>query len=139
MRIIDPGHIYQLNQLGGGTQTITFVKRSGGAVHYEKEWAGMQTQEVLRALIDRTKYLYKVLPCAETEEALYHLRMALYWYEVRALRRKRTKVNRTTLNHDDSEVPRSRGQYPKDIPFGIEDIESKPIASDGHIITSIIF
>jgi len=138
MKIIDPGHIYEFEQLGGGTQTVTFVKRSGGAIQYEKEWAGLQTQEVLRALIDRTKYLYKVLPCAETEEALYHLRLSLYWYEVRALRRKRNKVNRTTENHDDSDIPKVRGEFPKDIPFGIEDIELRPIGEDGHIIASII-
>lgn len=75
MRIIDPGHIYELRQLGDEeTQTLKFVKRSGGAVHYDKEWPGMQTQEVLRALIDRTQYLYDVLPCKETAEAKRLLR-----------------------------------------------------------------
>jgi len=135
MKIIDPGHIYELRQLGDeNTQTITFIKRSGGVVHYEQEWPGMQTQEVLRALIDRTRYLNDILPCKETIEAIKHLRMALYWYEVRALRRKRSETNRTTKDHDDNETPFARFDYPNDIPFSEEDIELRPTGNDGHII-----
>ena len=135
MKIIDPGHIYELSQLGNDdTQIIKFIKRSGGSVHYEKEWAGLQSQEVLRALIDRTKYLYNILPCKETTEAIRHLQMALYWYEARALRRKRSETNRTTLNHDDSEVVPGLFNLPDDIPFAPQDIELKPIGKDGHIL-----
>lgn len=134
MRVIDPGHIYECNQLGGGTQVITFVKRSSDAVFYEIEWVGLQTQEVLRALIDRTKFLNTILPCSETDEALYHLRMALYWYEVRAYRRKKEKVNRTKSPHRDVPSDYLRGEYPGDIPFTEVDIEYREIGEDGHII-----
>ncbi len=135
MKIIDPGHIYELQQLGNDkTQAITFVKRSGGAISYDEEWSGLQTQEVLRALIDRTKYLYKVLPCRETEEALKHLRLALYLYEVRAYRRKKSKTNKTAISHDDAETSISHFQYSKDIPFDEINIEKRPIGEDGHII-----
>jgi hypothetical protein len=135
MKILDPGHIYELRQLGDeNTQIIKFIKRSGGAVKYDKEWPGMQTQEVLRALIDRTIYLYNILECRETEEALKHLRAALYWYEVRALRRKRSKTNRTTENHDDENTPSYTMQYAPDIPFTEVEIEKKEIGKDGHII-----
>lgn len=133
MKVLDEGHIYECSQLDGGVQKITFMKRSSDAVHYEKEWAGLQTQEVLRALIDRTKFVYKILPCKETDEALYHLRMALYWYEVRAYRRKQAKVNRTSLNHTDDPSMYKRGEYPKDIPFTEVDIEFRSINNDGHI------
>ncbi len=135
MKVIDPGHIYELRQLGDeATQELVFIKRSGGAVHYEKEWPGLQTQEVLRALIDRTKYLYQVLPCRETEEALRHLRMALYWYEARALRRKRSKTNRTTNAHDDEDTPEMHIEYPRDIPFTVTEIELRETGEDGHIV-----
>lgn len=135
MKVLDPGHVYELRQLGdNNTQIIKFIKRSGGAVQYAEEWTGMQTQEVLRALIDRTKYLYDILPCKETTEAIRHLQMALYWYETRALRRKRSETNRTTKDHDDSETPSTEFRYAKDIPFTEEDIELRPIGNDGHII-----
>lgn len=136
MKIIDPGHIYELKQLGdNNTQILRFIKRSGGAVQYDQEWAGLQTQEVLRALIDRTKYLNTVLECKETKEAIKHLQMALYWYEVRALRRKRSQTNRTTLDHDDSITPEYHPEYASDIPFTEQDIELYTTGEDGHIIT----
>lgn len=134
MKVIDPGHVYECNQLGGGTQTITFVKRSSDAVTYDKEWAGLQNQEVLRALIDRTKFVDNVLPCSETKEALYHLRLALYWYEVRAYRRKQAHMNRTALAHHDEPSSYKRGEYPEDIPFTEMDIELYKVGDDGHII-----
>jgi hypothetical protein len=136
MKIIDPGHVYELKQLGdNNTQTLKFIKRSGGAVQYDQEWAGLQTQEVLRALIDRTKYLDTVLECKETKEAIKHLQMALYWYEVRALRRKRSQTNRTTFDHDDSVTPEYHPEYASDIPFTEQDIELHTTGEDGHIIT----
>lgn len=53
MDIIDPGHIYRVFQINnkGGT-LLRFVKRSGGAIQYTEEWPGIQTQAVMRALID---------------------------------------------------------------------------------------
>jgi hypothetical protein len=127
MKILDPGHVYELTQLGGGTQTITFVKRSGGAIQYEKEWPGLQTQEVLRALIDRTKYLDSVLPCVETKEAIQNLRLALYFYELRAWRRKQQKVNQKSPVHGEIGTPS----------FTEEDIELRPIGEDGHVIIEL--
>jgi hypothetical protein len=58
MKVIDEGHIYRISKPGGwlsllNKQTLTFVKRSGGAVTYKKEWSGIQTQAVMRAIIDR--------------------------------------------------------------------------------------
>ena len=51
MKVIDPGHKYELQQLGTRqTQPLTFIKRSGGAVQYQFEYPGVQVQEVLRAL-----------------------------------------------------------------------------------------
>lgn len=134
MIVLDPGHIYELGQLGGGTQKLTFVKRSGGAIAYKDEWPGVQTQEVLRALIDRTKYLDGVLGCAETQDAMHHLRMALYCYELRAWRRKRDKVNRKSPAHDDTERNRPWRANPDGAPFGEYEIELRPVGPDGHIV-----
>lgn len=135
MKVVDPGHIYDLWQLGGGVQRLTFVKRSGGAVTYDQEWAGVQVQEVLRVLIDRTKYLDDVLPCVETEDALLYLRMALFQYEVRAWRRKQEGVNREKPAHDDSARQKDWHALPfPDVPFDAHEIELRPIGDDGHII-----
>ncbi len=135
MKIINPGHIYELQQLGSArTQLITFVKRSGGAVEYDREWPGLQTQEVLRALIDRTQYLIGVLPCVESEDAVYHLRMALWNYETRAWRRKQGKLNRKKPEHDDTERSRAwRKRTFADVPFNEHGIELRPIGADGHL------
>lgn len=134
MKVSDPGHVYELDQLGGGVHTLVFVKRSGGAVAYEQEWPGVQTQEVLRALIDRTKYLNGVLECAETKDAVWHLRMALYCYELRAWRRKQGKVNRKSPAHDDTGRSRPWREHPDDAPFSEYEIELRPTGPDGHIV-----
>jgi len=134
MQVIDPGHIYLLKGLGGGDQELTFIKRSGGAIEYDEEWPGVQTQEVLRALIDRTQYLNAVLPCKETEDAVYYLRMALFMYELRAWRRKQEAVNRHAPEHDDTERPRPWRKHPFEAPFGEYRIELRPTGPDGHII-----
>lgn len=135
MKIIDPGHIYDLWQLGSDEpQRLTFIKRSGGAVQYDEEWPGVQVQEVLRALIDRSLYLNDIIPCAETEDAIWYLRMALFSYEARAHRRKQEGLNRKQPNHDDSERPRCWREFPfQDVPFNEADIEIRPIGIDGHI------
>lgn len=136
MHVLDPGHVYELKQLGTDqTVQLKFVKRSGGAVQYDEEWPGLQVQEVLRALIDRSQYLNDILPCAETTNAIWHLRMALFEYEARAYRRKQEHVNRLNPAHDDEERPRLwRNNIYADVPFNEEDIESLPIGSDGHIV-----
>ena len=136
MDIIDPGHVYQLRQLGTEEfAELKFVKRSGGAVYYEEEWPGLQTQEVLRALIDRTEYLYEILPCTETADAAYHLRMALFCYEARAYRRKTEEKNRKQPAHDDSARAKSWREHPyDDVPFNECEIEERPIGPDGHIV-----
>ena len=63
MNVVDPGHVYDQWQLGSDEhQRITFVKRSGGAIQYDDEHPGVQVQEVLRVLIDRSKYLDDIIP-----------------------------------------------------------------------------
>lgn len=101
MHIIEPGHIYALNWLDGqpntnvgpssinriiGENTLIFVNREKGTEH-----AGTQTQEVIRALIDRTQHCDNCLRWDGNDRIIYHLRMALALHEARAIERKTEK------------------------------------------------
>lgn len=84
MKVIQAGHIYELANIDGtGTGRLVFVNREEGNKH-----AGTQTQEALRALIDRTKYCDNCLRWEGNDQIIYHLRMALVLHEARALIRK---------------------------------------------------
>ncbi len=91
MKILEPGHIYDLGWLDkepqAGESYLIFVNREPGHEH-----GGTQTQEVLRALIDRTAHCHACLP-DETVNSniIYHLEIALAWHEARALMRKAKK------------------------------------------------
>lgn len=81
MRVLDKGHCYQLDHLDGvGTQTLQFCNREGG-----RQIEGVTTQEVIRALIDRTWYCNDCLPWSGNKLVVDHLRMALMLHEVRAM------------------------------------------------------
>lgn len=91
MEIIEPGHIYQLAQLDDTDKedhsaVLTFVNREKGQEH-----GGTQTQEVLRALIDRTKHCDNCIRWEGNDLIIHHLRMALVLHEARALMRKTVK------------------------------------------------
>jgi hypothetical protein len=60
-----------------------FVAREYGRNH-----EGTTNQEVLRALIDRVKYLDSQLPWDGNSKIIEHLRMALVLHEARVLERK---------------------------------------------------
>lgn len=64
---------------------LTFVKREGdGYPGNVGHYPGTTTQEVLRALIDRTEYVNNQIPCEENLEVLRHLRSAILQLEDRA-------------------------------------------------------
>lgn len=125
MRELDEGHKYALSQIGtDDEQVLTFLKRNGGPVQRDEEYPGTISQEVIRALIARTKYLDSLLPCRENVYALAGLRQALYWYEVRAYQRHEQQVNRVNVAHTD--------EFPG--PFEMHHIEDLPVrADDLHI------
>jgi hypothetical protein len=60
--------------------------------------------------------------------------MALYWYEVRAFRRKQSATNRTTQAHNDSQTPKVKIEYAPNIPFTEFEIELRKTGEDGHIL-----
>lgn len=90
MKVIDPGHVYDLASLDGGKgHPLIFVKREGerypGNVGSHP---GTTTQEVLRALLNRARYVYAQIPCVETEAMIGCLQQALLLCEIRAARVK---------------------------------------------------
>lgn len=135
MEVLDPGHLYRVPNLeAAGCQVIRFIKRSSAMIQHPKEHSGVNTQEVIRVLIDRTDYLYDVGPCEETADAAYYLRMALWCYEARAYRRKQQKLNKAAPTRaEPGDVNATRDGF-DDIPFNEQHIEQRPTGPDGHII-----
>lgn len=97
MKIIEPGHIYEVENVDGtGTQRIQFVKRRGSDAELlpnDQRVEGIQSQELLRVLIDRTFYLHREQPWRENVQIIHHLRDALRLYESRAARRSIEKLS----------------------------------------------
>lgn len=90
MKVILAGHVYDVENLGDGTQRIQFVQRRDGAARLlpeDQHVDGVLSQELLRVLIDRTLYLNAEAPCVESIEIVGHLRAALTLFETRAARR----------------------------------------------------
>lgn len=135
MIVLDPGHKYFVPNLeSSGGQSIRFIKRSSGMIHYDREHPGTNTQEVIRVLIDRTEYLHGVGPCDETANAIHWLKMALYEYEARAWRRKQQKLNKQEEPQAETDrVTVWRDVY-RDVPFTPENILDLPVGPDGHVI-----
>jgi len=102
MKVIEPGHIYEFNWLDiekisidypkdrkfmeSHDNKLVFVNREFGTEH-----PGTQTQEVLRALIDRTQHCDNCLRWNGNDDIIFHLRMALALHEARAIERKTEK------------------------------------------------
>ena len=129
---VDEGHIYEIHLSGHNPQRVTFVKRSGENIRHKEEWPGVQTQEVMRAVIH---YIKKNYQRSSAPEIANLLRMSLFMYEVRAYRRKQESVNRKAPAHDDTARPKDWHLYPfPDVPFNSDKIEMRAIGPDGHII-----
>ncbi len=141
MKVIEPGHIYELPHLESlGHELLTFIRRSSRAIQHPTEHEGTNVQEVLRVLIDRTQYLDNIIDAVENDDAVYHLRMALLCYEGRAFRRKVDKLNREADEHT------SFRERDRDLPFTVDGyvggpdigIEKLPVGEDGHILVDDI-
>jgi hypothetical protein len=94
VRILDPGHIYMLDMLDiesdarHSTEMLMFVKREGPRYPGNRShFPGTNCQEVLRALIDRVKFLDGQVPDPRNQPILRHLREALWLFESRAAQR----------------------------------------------------
>lgn len=97
MRVIEDGHIFMLRELDGGDeQVLKFVKRVGEGYpgNCGEPYPGTTTQEVLRALIARTKYvqgqastLGDIDSVTDNQEIIRLLQQAILVLELRADRR----------------------------------------------------
>jgi len=94
VNVVDPGHCYELAELDGGeVASLQFVKREGEMYPGNVGTCpGTTTQEVLRALIDRTLYVNGQDPCVTNYVVLEHLRRALWELEDRAAKRRGARV-----------------------------------------------
>lgn len=109
MLVLDPGHVYELRVFDAAseqTAPLAFMKREGlGYPFNVGHHAGTNCQEVLRALIDRVKYLQHQIPCPENLIILAGLRSALVAFEIRAARRHGREL---TFEGDIEDAPTCR-------------------------------
>ena len=86
MKVLDPGHSYELEHLDGHSTThLTFVKRCGDMYPGNTgRYQGTNMQEVLRALIDRCRYVNQQDDNVFTKRVIDMLRSALFHLEYRA-------------------------------------------------------
>lgn len=93
MKVIDPGHLYELANLDDSVAEVPrnptrlyFVKRIGAKFpgNTGSSYSGTITQEVVRALIDRTEYVNGQRSHVRNGLVLHHLREALRELEMRA-------------------------------------------------------
>jgi hypothetical protein len=127
MRIAEPGHVYDLNHIDAHElyERLTFVNREPGTEH-----SGTQTQEVLRALIDRTMHCDNCLRWEGNDLIIYHLRMALVLHEARALIRK---VEKGIIQPENIVTNREDGHFA--IRTKSEDAMAPPPSVDNHRYT----
>jgi hypothetical protein len=87
MRVLQRGHIYEIDQRSGIQHGMSGVKAEIRYVNREPgmEHDGTTTQELLRVIIDRTHYCHNCLPHRVNEQIIFHMRMALALHEARAL------------------------------------------------------
>lgn len=94
MQVIDPGHAYKLDQFDGpdvpqvGFNGLRFMKRYGpGYPGNTSAYPGTNSQEVIRALIDRMLYVNNQVPDARNLGVIKNLRECLWFLEERAAER----------------------------------------------------
>lgn len=96
MKIIDEGHCYRLHAFDGtDSQTLTFVKRCTPAWKYPGNVGshpGTINQEVLRALIHRTKYVNGQSRHWVNPICVWLYRAAITLLELRVMQKKRKFV-----------------------------------------------
>jgi len=95
MKVIDPGHMYKIDMLDGylndPSNFLVFVKRNNPPEKYPgnlNSYPGTTIQEVLRALINRIKYLQNQKGCEEDVILLNIFREGILLLEQRNAREK---------------------------------------------------
>jgi hypothetical protein len=91
MKILDPGHRYQMDELDKTdnlTAELQFVKREG--INYPGNVGispGVTIQEVLRCCINRAIYINMQIPSIHTLRGINHMRNVILEFEERAAER----------------------------------------------------
>jgi len=95
MRVTIEGHSYLLDASNGTTQPLDFIRKENcdGALVLVAN--GTTTEEVLRVLIDRMKYLQNSVPSIENVIVITKLEEALRWLEMRTADRIARNVEAT--------------------------------------------
>ena len=100
MKVLDPGHCYELNLVDGGPpQTIQFIdKRPEGAGSQRLITAvdGTTNEEVLAMLIDRMYWLQNLASCRENSIVITKLEECLMWLNKRTADRIARHVESTS-------------------------------------------
>lgn len=79
MNIIDPGHTYEVKNVGEGTQKIFFIKKEKieGSHELQIVQDGTTNEELIAVLIDRLYFLDNEFPSDYNKEAIRFLGLAL--------------------------------------------------------------
>ena len=85
MKVIDPGHVYDLQPLDGEEYIpLVFVKRKGSKYPgNSNSHPGTTTQEVIRAIMERTLYVDNQIGCWQNKVIFFLLFASLYLLELR--------------------------------------------------------
>lgn len=86
MKVLTPGHLYSLDNFEGGQHLLQFIHKepvNPGSTELKTIDNGTTNEEVLRALLDRMRFLQKAFPCVENQNTITCLSEALYWLDKR--------------------------------------------------------
>lgn len=97
MKVIEPGHKYELKSSNKTAQLLYFMKKLPpvGGKKLEVVQDGTTNEEVLKVMIDRMKHLDGIIPCKENRQVIRHLEAASAALERRTADRKARKVEGT--------------------------------------------
>jgi hypothetical protein len=100
MKVIDPGHTYELTNAVDHTKntTLRFLKKEPKANNPDELKLihdGITTEEVLGAVSDRVNHLHSMLPDEYTRTAIFHVGQAIAVLNERTNQRKKRGVEGT--------------------------------------------
>lgn len=88
MKIITPGHEYELDNFeGGDRQPLSFIHKVSKGESLVTVKNGTTNEEVLAVLIDRLNFLHLKLPSRQSAIAITKLQEALMWLQNRTQER----------------------------------------------------
>ena len=91
----DPGHEYEVHNVGEGTQHIAFIKKEEVDGEFKTIQEGTTNEAVIEVLIHRIKFLNEKMACRENSLAITKLEEALHWLNARTAERKARGVEGT--------------------------------------------